>query len=700
MSNIIYYVDSPCGSGKTFSSLTYLKERKLDGTNYILSFPTIKLASEVYKNNLNSLSKKGYKVKIINGGNSVNSVVNRIVNLCNNDPKNIILLITHEAFRKLTEDSFFFDKFEFIQDEKLTPIDFYELYIPKSIQIIKEFISIESFNSTWSRLIISNKKLFDEFINNPISDQSENIIRKLLLDIENGFIITKVDNWNNLINGVISEAVKNQEGFYYDYYTKSKINEKNKLYFIDLFSPIKYLKFKKATIMSAFLNENSTIFNIWKKFFNVEFKENTAISKNLRINNLNNRKIYITYKEDRKRYSKSYGESEAYLSNGKPVSNSSELLEIDRQYFNNHLKQDFIYFANKSTPDCNSGIRLSGNPYGINTYSDINCISITSHVMFKPVFIEGLKFLGLEDISIEELDRDNYYQAAYRTSIRDVNSEEDVYINVPSIEKAIQLAERIPGALIGKLEYKIEEKIIKITEKNIARYFSYSEFNVKKWISLNEATKKFEFIQKDQIKEAKVLKKNYQKDYRESTKFDKYYREKGGIKFPFPVINYSDDSLLLPIDFTIYDSNRKFLESKKVKAYDIFSFMKAISLAEDVKGEKFYYSYGNYFSYITLKFDKNRKFEEIISLLKKEKIYNITHFSKEKDCYISFIPVGKFSNSYQYNCTISSLKEKLNCNNFHLNERFSLPSFEEKINIYYPRIEKDFIKNLSKIHRN
>jgi hypothetical protein len=124
-----------------------------------------------------------------------------------------------------------------------------------------------------------------------------------------------------------------------------------------------------------------------------------------------------------------------------------------------------LWQANKAITNSffGKGTRLPNNPLGLNSFSGEDDIAFFSAL--NPTPAHGA-FLQSNGLTYEQISRMGYcstlYQAAMRSSLRDIENQNPKRIVTPDRRGAEFLCEKLPGATMQKLEIGIIETVRKV----------------------------------------------------------------------------------------------------------------------------------------------------------------------------------------------------------------------------------------------
>ena len=449
----IHYVDAPCSGGKTHSAIQYVKRaHKLK--KIVITVPTLALADqytrECKKHHIPvqcissktpiKMEDRGVQKKKddqpVDDNSERKSVKEQIIKtvkaLNSNKSKSSVLIITQVSFEQLPKN-LFNDSWTVIVDEIPNVDEYHSLTVPHNYRMLTDIVEVtDTLKSTLYQLGIKDTKKANSLIKeeqDDIDDLYKPVVQHLL---DGDQVLIDAGSWKRVVNKMPEEEEIYSFG-------------KNTFHFLFLKTPLLYTQFGTVIIMGANF-KYSMLYNLWSTYFNVNFVENTGITKKLRYSvHPNGERLSITYlqENDYSRYQaqlidKETGEYGA-------VANIRLAERILGSY-------DVICALNTKDeilrPRCWFPVPIKSQ--GLNNYMGFNKIYFGAALNRQPKHSIMLKDYGFSnEIIADSFQNENAYQIICRTSIRDINSDEPVMVVVQDKRSADYIARCFPGCTIG-----------------------------------------------------------------------------------------------------------------------------------------------------------------------------------------------------------------------------------------------------------
>ena len=485
-------VNAVCGAGKTHSAIGYI-QNKLQTDCILYTVPSIKLCNQI-KSACNNIGIKNViTIHSKNTRSSLKLAINKAaekLNLCGGG----VLIINQAAFMHLPD--FVMDKFNdwiHIMDEIINPVNVFSFELPYENNIISSRILTEETDlfPGFYRVKAKSTDLVDKFLRRSYDKFSESV-KPLFRSIINKKFQTYVvkESYDNIVTkGIIFPdpahlkfCKEGDAGFHGG-------NENNKLIFISVLMPTINKGFKETIMMGAYADK-TRLYTFWKDKFNVTFVPKQAIIDNLRISDHTNGHLINIY----------YGQERAFSRTQSPKLNEITgktgidiHVEQAKQIFD--PTEDVLCLCNKDNiancPD--NWIQLTNNSHGLNAYDTVTQFAFFGNFAYSPAERRALIMLGFTEEAIDhDLMDSPLYQAAMRSSARDINNNKTINFYVASKQSAIALSEMIPNCTLIAID-GIKEKVVgKIGKTPAERKL---EYEVRKNVS-NYRSKHAELLEK------------------------------------------------------------------------------------------------------------------------------------------------------------------------------------------------------------
>lgn len=439
--SLIKTVSAPCGSGKTFSTVKYIKKYH-NFFNHLYVAPTQILIDETKK----ELISNGINPTVITSISHPNSVGKNIIEYLKTcEPTGVVLLITWSAYINLK----YFHKREnwkiFI-DEIPQADQFYFLNVHQHRETILDHVELDrSINETIGTVNAKNPRQLENMLEQ--ADDITNALRPFYSDLinNNKKVFVDLNSWTKILEANHVE-------------TKEK---KNRVFFLSMLNEN---AFHKTTLIGANLKD-SMLHHWLKNYYQTEFIEHHEIMKNLRFqhhpSSLGER-LRINYLLPDRGHSKSLMK--------KPLPDGRIFCDLMDDAVLKHMDgRHFLYAANKdyagALKTASNAKRIPTISHGLNCYTDSNIIYFGPALNRQPMHQRMLNQLGISSQVIKNSTlHESAYQAIMRTSLRDPESEQVVECIVPEYETALRLGEILGGASIKWISEDSFKKIIPLTQ--------------------------------------------------------------------------------------------------------------------------------------------------------------------------------------------------------------------------------------------
>ncbi|WP_234050429.1 MULTISPECIES: hypothetical protein [unclassified Xanthobacter] len=419
--SIIKYIDAPAGAGKSTFIYNNIADLASNREKFILAVPTTELAN-TSANKLKELTNGRFTVTLIHGEDgSSGNVASRIIAAMKSFHADYgqVIVITHAGFDCVP----YFHRpnhCNLIFDECPTPIDFFELTVPHSHEILTNHLSTGG-DGTYVHIFCKKKKNLADIIAKGRNDEVYAQFRDVAVKITSlGWdTMVKADSYEALLSGKSTtdtlhvHAVRN-----------ARILG----------------SFKSCTIISARFKE-SILFHTMQNY-GVTFEPHPVPDGSFEYLEHQNGHLLTIHYPDIKRISKNI------------MNNNPSLVKNIKDYsISLFASNKFIFLSNKGMSHIDlimaGGIELSGCPHGSNNYRHIHNSLIFPAYNLNPEQTKFLEYLGLDGPQIEVgIHCHGIYQAFMRCSVRDGNSKEPKHLIVPDKRTADWLLEVFPGSTL------------------------------------------------------------------------------------------------------------------------------------------------------------------------------------------------------------------------------------------------------------
>lgn len=239
---IIYKVSAPCGSGKTHAACKRIANIHKVGTGkFVYATPTIVLGDQVRRWLREFGAKNIYFLNSENSGNLMGEVLDAFEEI--NKLKCGVLIITQEELKRLPYP-FFWDPLSWtlIVDEPPVINRSFERCLPYNFRHVSDYLEIDRpLNDKFS--VVRPTETAKGFINRKAKDNDDEPYKWLIqAAVDGDFIITSPKHWNKVCRGKVTRD-KGEDLTYG--------NDKNKLYFLSMLSPKRYIGWGKTIILGA-----------------------------------------------------------------------------------------------------------------------------------------------------------------------------------------------------------------------------------------------------------------------------------------------------------------------------------------------------------------------------------------------------------------------------------------------------------------
>ena len=428
----INFCSAPPGSGKTYQIIKRACEWAKLGRRVIILQPTKELIEKTVQGEL-LRRPDAPTYKIFHGDTVSGSVAHNLTEYLKwTDDEGQIVFATHQV---LPYVGFWPNQetWHVFVDEALQVHRHNSYKVPDTHRLITDLITLEPYNSVYSRVKVADKAEMERIARNINHDQIYETLRELAQTLLN-------QHWNSFVDT--------------EEYEKLKARKQRQLSVHSVLIPSVLKGFKSVVIASANFTD-SMIYRVWSAK-GVDFKEDHGLTSSLLFREHSNGQLITISYADESSWSKYRRLTKLAPA---PDQNATVMDAIVQAAKAKLADKDFVWQANKSVQDGlfdGKGERLPNMPHGLNNYSHINNVVFLSSLNPRS---DHFRFLETQGISGPEVRRAIYHEALYqsvmRTSIRDPKNIEPKTVIIPDISAAKYLCGLFPGSQIEMLETDI-----------------------------------------------------------------------------------------------------------------------------------------------------------------------------------------------------------------------------------------------------
>jgi hypothetical protein len=441
----IHFVSGLCGSGKSFSLANYIYDNYDYNSKCIVTVPSILLADQTY-GLFNSLGI--HNVSIINSNTNqkvIISIIDKIKEI--NLYEEGVLIITQQAFHNIP----YFPKKEewlLIIDEIPQVDQFKEFLLPHNHHLVSEKIHINQDNN-----IHNLYKMNLSVIPNRQLDDADKLFKPVIQELKDDYtVLTDKNNWDKIIQRQEITKDKSEDIIHG--------NDKNKLYFLSLMSPVIFLGFKQTIIMGANF-ETSLLYKLWSEYHDIKFIQFKPITDKLRYQEHNNgSRLKILYCQE----ARASKYSSKLIVDG--ITREQKRTKLVNKEF---LDKNFIYMINNSSNEKDSlnGTIIPVISHGLNEYDSYHNVYFGPALNRCPKHLSMLGDYGIDTTYINRAtSHEICYQGIMRTSMRNPDAIEAVTAIVIDLATAESLSRLFPGCFIGSIDGAVKKTISSFSQKH------------------------------------------------------------------------------------------------------------------------------------------------------------------------------------------------------------------------------------------
>jgi hypothetical protein len=472
MKKEIIFVDSPCGSGKTYSMLKSIGKQKAAASQEVnlIVVPTINLSNEHAKH----LKSHGINHVEVNSRNvakederNTKTRIHDAINGAFNTNQNITIIITLNSFWEIDHLGYMKKSIEKVNlwcDEIPIIEESIPLCIPWNFHLLTSLFEIDTSedNATLSKIKFSHdggQKRAADIVkkNKTAKDDFFDKIATLSVKLARGDDIwVNTEIWNRLAKGGVMEDGKMSPE------ERAFGNPKNTMNFVIFRNPNQFLAYKKCTIVGANF-KNSILYQHYTSKHQIKFTPDHEIMNNLRYQKHENGDLLtVIYMQD---------DNLSQYCLKKIDENDKLVIQSYMNTINNDIisrglkKERVLCLGNQKLMNmCDVPVTfdvVSSACHGLNKYSDHSIAIAALSANRNPHHSRGLTAMGYDD-KLQQLSLaiETSYQGIMRTSLRNPNSKKKVYVYVIDFQSARFLADIFPGCTIQKMGKDIKYKSV------------------------------------------------------------------------------------------------------------------------------------------------------------------------------------------------------------------------------------------------
>ena len=466
----IYFLEAPCGSGKTHAVIEEIKSKNSYQKTLYIS-PTIALCNQVSFD----LKKDQIPHEIIHSRKSSDGKVQKNIIDTINDMISAgfgTLLITHSAYLSLPDSVFELlkkEEFHVFIDEEIQIESFHSITLPRNYSLLTDYFEIgEQLKDDFHQVLLKDPQNALAMIKNQRGafDQIDNIIFQMVKEMTQGYLcFVDLKKWNQV---VVDRRIEEDK---VDPLFPGRKKFSNSIGFHLIMNPEKFIGFSsqyrdgRLTMMSAGFS-NLMIYKIFENHFGVKWARDESLEKNLRYSaHQNGNRLHIHQlhtKEPSKKFMFEIQENgermiqkliremnQQFGSNKRSLFFTNNDVKVNyEKSLSDHIPAHSNVMVEVDVP--NSWSRMNVKSHGMNNYSNFNSIGIFAAFNRTP---EHVRFLTeLHGFTINELNQitghETFQQNISRTSLRNPELSDDVHVFLTGEATIRTISSIYPGANI------------------------------------------------------------------------------------------------------------------------------------------------------------------------------------------------------------------------------------------------------------
>ena len=430
----IAFCSAPCGSGKTHQIVNRACEWAKTGRRSIILQPTKELIDKTVQEELLQRPNPP-RYEVFHGGTVSGSVAQALTDyLKQTDDEGQILFATHQVLPYI---GFWANQetWNVFVDEAPQVHRHNSYKVPDTHALITDLITLEPYNSVYSRVEIADQDEMERIAQNKDHDEIYEVFRELCQTLLN-------QHWDCFVDT--------------EKFEKLKAGKQKYLSVHSVLMPSVLEGFRSVVMASANFRD-SMVYQLWSAK-GVDFTESQVLTSSLQFQEHTNGHLVTINYADESSWSRYRRLTKLAPGTDQNSIVMDAIVEAAKATFSDGA---FVWQANREVPDTlfdGKGERLPNHPHGLNCFSHVNNVCFLSSLNPSP---DHFRFLETQGVNGEEVRRAIYHEALYqsvmRTSTRDLNNVEPKIVIVPDFSAAEYLNGLFLGSRIEKLETDIPQ---------------------------------------------------------------------------------------------------------------------------------------------------------------------------------------------------------------------------------------------------
>lgn len=438
--SIVYYADSPAGSGKTFSATRHIHRLAQQGHKVLLVQPSVLLIQQTQTDLASLTPAVPYRAIYGNGphGNGASSnVVGDIVRHARETgPDGEVLLITHAAFLRLP---YFHaaDRWHLLIDEVPQADWCRELNVAETHHLITSNVETDTdlsglVGNRYARITPVNRSRLEAMLSNErgdeVWDRFAGFLGKVLSPHWRTYVLD--EQFCDLLDGV---------------------GDRRSLWSFAVLRPSLVEGFRTPTIMGACFTE-TTLYHLWRAQ-DVEFRPHQRLLGGLRYTQHSNGDLLTIRYASEQDWSKTLRDRAiGAAETGSGAASRTVLGSVVESIAATFVEAQFVWMGNKDLPSNLFGSqshRLPNSPHGLNQFQHVHNVAVLSALNPPPAHFAFLAALGLVSAEVRRACHwQAVYQAVMRISMRNPDDTTVKTVIVMDRATADWLAAMFPGCTV------------------------------------------------------------------------------------------------------------------------------------------------------------------------------------------------------------------------------------------------------------
>lgn len=449
----IYYVDAPCGAGKTYSAVARAKKLTDKGRKVLLVQPTNALIGETMKTVVPKFDFKTPPVEITSTTFPCHVIPTLDAHLKTaklSPHRGELVLITHAAFFGLPSFAGK-ENWTVIIDEIPAVDQVFDINVPHTHAIITEHIEVEeTYDANYTFVRPRNTAVLRDIAFNEKNDAIYAIFEKLAAAVVSPFhtTLTNTASYRSLTRHLEEDRA-------------SGTTVRRKLTAHSIMQPTRFADFRKVIIMGACF-QDSMLYRMWSRLLGEASVEFIDITQNfgLRYAKHENGGLIDIYYATTHNWSKVQANSVRPLVGGGQMKAREAIETKAKEVLGSDPKS--IWTNNDAAFEEAEFVRMPTVSHGLNAYASYHKALLIAALNPPPVHFKFLRLYA--DIKPEEVQtamtRQALYQACCRLSIRDPKNLDRKKIVVPDLTTAEWLHGMFEGSSIHAMNvFSDEQKV-------------------------------------------------------------------------------------------------------------------------------------------------------------------------------------------------------------------------------------------------